>query len=114
MYNGNYYSTLTDVPAYYAACSSPGGCLCQGIGTYLSVPNGWMIAPDNADSIAVAASHYWSTSCLALASGKSIEGLESGAAAGQECFSSGALTQSGNQYAVNSCNQQILIMCKCV
>ena len=103
-YNGNYYSTLADV----AVDSSQ--LLCQT--DYITLPDNWVIAPDNADSIAVIAAHYWSTHCVVVVSGTSYCGLQYGSGSGGSCGSGLLLSQGGAQYAVSSCTRQILIMCK--
>ena len=42
---------------------------CQGTSNYLALPAGWVLAPNDATSIAVVAAHGWSTGCAVLADG---------------------------------------------
>ena len=63
---------------------------CQGTDNWLAVPEGWSLAPHDADSIAAVAAHGWGTHCLALADGSTWFSANSGSA-GDSCGRSGYL-----------------------
>jgi hypothetical protein len=97
---------------------------CQS--SYLSLPDGWSIAQNNANSISVIASYPWGTDLMVLADGSQFYTRNSrySGMAGQSrtwyCCSDGAtaLGQStdsyGNaQYRVNACARRILIINSC-
>ena len=73
------------------------------------VPEGWALAPHDADSIAVIAAHGWSTGCPVLADGSSWYSA-SDDYAGDSC-SSGMLATSGGTYTVTSCTSRVLARC---
>jgi hypothetical protein len=89
-YNGNVYSTLADVTVDSSGFSTQNG--------YIALPSGWLLAPDNADSRSVIASHYWPTYGLCTVSGTSYCTPSYGYAGyvyAYNCF-----YQSGSAYAV--------------
>ena len=51
-------------------CRDADGQTYQG-NNYLALPAGWVLAPNDATSIAVVAAHGWSTHCAVLADGTS-------------------------------------------
>ena len=99
-YNGYYYSTLADVVP-----SGLAGATCQS--GYKSVPFGWELAPDVAESKAVIAAYTWSTHVLVLSGGYSYNGAGYSTPGG--LFSYSSLYTSGTTYAVSGCSLQILI-----
>ena len=99
-YNGRIYSTLSDVPV------DGGDQLCQN--GYISLPSGYTVAPDNADSIAVIAAHTWSTDVVIVASGNAY-GV-SRFSNGTQYGSGGLLSQNGSSYLSNLCFGEVLIM----
>ena len=108
IYKGNIYSTLADVPVDLNdnTCQQSGSPY-NGPG-YLSLPFGWAIAENNAESIYVTAAHYWSTNFLAFSDGNMHYTLWGGSNAGF-CYGNGGLSKSGSTYSVNYCSTQILI-----
>ena len=121
MAHGNHlYSTLDGAdpadPRHFCQCTSecftaPGG---SGPGTsdganWLAVPDGWSLAPNDADSIAVTAAHGWSTFCLGLADGSGFT-TAAGSPPGDSC-GSGLLATSGQDYTVTGCNWRLLLRC---
>jgi hypothetical protein len=106
IYKGYLYSTLADVPVdvYQNILQS----------NDLYVPFGWALADNNADSIAVTASHSWSTQFLVLSDGNEYwtqTGPSNGYTAGSY-FKCCQLSQSGSAYNVIECYAQILISSK--
>ena len=97
---------------------------CQRIGydypdygepNYLALPAGWVLAPNDATSIAVVAAHGWSTFCAVLADGTAWGSTNAGAyghgyTAGGSC-NSDRLATSGGTYTVTSCHQRVLARC---
>ncbi len=85
--------------------------------SYLSLPAGWRIAPDDTDSIRVAASFPWGTHVMVLEGGAQYYTSHSDWAsyAGEPnvwyCCIDGltALGQSSSGYRVNSCARRILL-----
>ena len=94
------------------------GCQCTGSGSssrscpdnYLALPAGWVLAPNDATSIAVVAAHGWSTACVVLADGTP---WRSGALSnsGDSCGSHNGLATSGGTYTVTYCSQRVLARC---
>ena len=101
-YNGFVYSTLADVAV------DTSGSQCQS--SYITLPTGWAIAPDNVDSKAVIAAHQWSTNLLVVSSGYAYMSAYSDRMT--QLYGSSYLNQTGVQYKVRGCNSQILIMSK--
>ena len=60
-YNGNVYSTVANVPI------GGSSLLCQS--TWLAMPLGWAIAPDNADTVALSKLYSFSTHVIVVESG---------------------------------------------
>ena len=69
VYNGNTYKTLADWDNndYNVTCQNSG----YGGKSYIELPNGWSIAPDNQDSIQVIKSKAWKTHVLVVSNGNS-------------------------------------------
>ena len=82
---------------------------------YLALPAGWVLAPNDATSIAVVAAHGWSTQCAVLADGSpwhSANDAEiAGYRAGDSCGSGNYLATSGGTYTVLSCQSRGLARC---
>lgn len=86
---------------------------------FLSLPPGWVLAPNDATSIAVASAHGWGTRCVVMADGTSwgtaLDGW--GGAPGEECTkltggSSRLVTSpEGDAYTVKACNFRVLARC---
>ena len=70
---------------------------------YLPLPAGWVLAPNDATSIAVVAAHGWSTQCPVLADGTGWQSANGIAGAGGSC-GSGMLATSGGTYTVADCS----------
>eukprot|EP01045_Picozoa_sp_COSAG04_P010260 COSAG04_NODE_623_length_11808_cov_2.965838_3_plen_154_part_00 len=84
---------------------------CQGTSNYLPLPAGWVLAPNDATSRAVAAAHRWSTACAVLADGTSWQcgGNDN---PGDSCISGiNRLATSGGTYTVTGCNYRVLARC---
>jgi hypothetical protein len=105
IYNGKTYSLLS-----HAAPDST-SMTCQS--AYLPLDAGYVIAPDNADSIAVIAAHRWSTTAVVVASGNGYYTANSGTSAGS-FDGSGWLQTSGSTYKATGCNVQILQVCSAI
>ena len=108
-YNGNYYSTLADVGV------DSSSRVCQS--NYLTLPDNWVIASNDANSRTVIGAHYWSADCVAAASSTSYNTKYWSNSAGTDCGASGVTaswTTGSQQLAVGNCGwkRQILIMCK--
>ena len=117
-----------------------GGCQCTGGSSnscpsnYLPLPAGWVLAPNDATSIAVVAAHGWSTFYVVLADGSSwcsANGPRFGNNAGASCGSGNYLATSGGtsrcvdtgpfsrptchdvppMYTVTWCNTRVLARC---
>ena len=76
---------------------------------YLPLPAGWVLAPNDATSIAVVAAHGWSAQCAVLADGTA---WRSGAvsSSGGSCGSD-KLATSGGTYTVTDCRRRVLARC---
>jgi hypothetical protein len=98
-YSGSIYSTLADVNLYGYPYS------CQSNAIYL--PTGWIIAPDDNDSISVITSYTWSTSVV-LTSGNGYC-TQSCSSAVVNYGSSYLQTNGYGYYYVDYCNSEILI-----
>jgi hypothetical protein len=72
----------------------------------MSIPTGWILAPDNDDSLKVIMSNPWSTTIL-LTSGNAYGSL-SFSSPGYN-FGSGYLSSDGTYYYPAECDSQILI-----
>ncbi len=101
IYNGLSYSTMGDVDPYMNTVAF----LCQG---YLSLPAGWSIAADNADSIAMITAYSWSALNVVVSNGNSYDTAAYGKLAGH-FFQDRQLVISGNTYKPARCPLQILI-----
>ena len=77
---------------------------------YLPLPAGWVLAPNDATSIAVVAAHGWSTACAVLADGTTWNTPNNGNA-GASCISGNFLATSGGTYTVTSCPRRVLARC---
>ena len=81
---------------------------------YLALPAGWVLAPNDATSIAVVAAHRWSTACAVLADGTAWWSANSpswGDTPGESCVSGNYLATSGGTYTVTSCYNRVLARC---
>ena len=78
---------------------------------YLPLPAGWVLAPNDATSIAVVAAHGWSTNCPVLADGTARTSANWGSSAGDSCGSNSYLATSGGTYTVTDCNKRVLARC---
>ena len=90
------------------------GCQCTNghsscPSNYLPLPAGWVLAPNDATSIAVVAAHGWSTGCAVLADGTAWASANAGYA-GNSC-TSGRLATSGGTYTVTGCHRRVLARC---
>ena len=85
---------------------------CQS--NYLPLPAGWVLAPNDATSIAVVAAHTWSTYCAVLADGSSWYSANRGSP-GDSCnwpnADSNMLATSGGTYTVTGCRRRVLARC---
>eukprot|EP01045_Picozoa_sp_COSAG04_P009346 COSAG04_NODE_538_length_12896_cov_41.168243_11_plen_171_part_00 len=74
---------------------------CQGTSNYLALPAGWVLAPNDATSIAVVAAHGWSTYDLVVADGTCWYSANYGGDAGDSCGSSSGehVRAAGNHLA---------------
>ena len=82
-----------------------GWCTTRGDDNYLPLPAGWVLAPNDATSIAVVAAHGWSTNCPVLA-----DGTAWWSGSGNSCGSD-KLATSGGTYTVANCNLRVLARC---
>jgi hypothetical protein len=98
IYNGKTYSLLS-----HGATESTTQ-LCQEV--YLPLDAGYVIAPDDEDSIYVIAAHGWNTAVVVVASGNGYNGANYGVAG--DLHSGGMLLTSGSTYKPVSCSMQIL------
>jgi hypothetical protein len=98
VYNGKTYSVLSHV--------SPEGTVntCQDL--YLPLDSGYVIAPDDADSIAVITAYPWSTDVVIVASGNGYNGANY--AIPGDLYQTSLLSTSGSTYKAVSCSMQIL------
>ena len=109
LHSGMQYATLdaTSRDSRAAGCQD----------TYLPLPAGWEIAPQDAGAIAVTGAHPWGTHLLVYADGgqRYTNNTDYASQAGEtrtwHCCSDGptALGTSGAQYKVNACARRILI-----
>ncbi len=95
-----------------SSCDGPGSWQDGSGANYLPLPAGWVLAPNDATSIAVVAAHGWGTGCAVLADGTAwiTPAYSDGSYAGNSC-SSGELATSGGTYTVVSCNLRVLARC---
>ena len=83
---------------------------CTGGGNnYLPLPAGWVLAPNDATSIAVVAAHGWSTQCPVLADGTAWVSANWGSAGGSPGDS--CPVTSGSTYTVVNCQGRVLARC---
>merc|ERR1712072_1036926 len=80
---------------------------------YMTVPAGWSIAPDHADSIEVIKKYPWSTHLMVVSNGAQFATTAWGTAGNRHKWhpsrgKPNALGQSGNTYKVNACSRRIL------
>ena len=127
VYNGAAYRTLDDAPPEGGRDGDPnGGCQCTdwspstgrctgGGNNYLPLPAGWVLAPNDATSIAVVAAHGWSTSSLVLADGVACYTSNSSSHSPGTCPFTGPqhhyLATSGGTYTVTACHRRVLARC---
>jgi len=112
LYNNYIYSTLADVAV------DSYGYSCQNY--YISLPSGWVIAPDTSDSRTVIGAHYWSTEVVVVSNGYGYTSYYYYNYYYYYYYSHyngrlwryGALYQWGSDYMANQCNSQILITSK--
>ena len=78
---------------------------------YLPLPAGWVLAPNDATSIAVVAAHGWSTMCAVLADGSSWLSANNVRDAGNICGSRNQLRTSDGTYTVATCGARVLARC---
>ena len=99
-YHGKMYASLGggDVNGRQNKCQSD---------RYFSLPNGWEIAPDDADSRAVTADYPWDTHVNVMSNGCS---YGTASYTKGELWNCGMLGRNGNAYSVNSCSLMILII----
>ena len=76
---------------------------------YLPLPAGWVLAPNDATSIAVIAAHGWSTDCAVLADGTAWMSANSGGLGSPT--SRHYLATSGGTYTVTACTRRVLARC---
>ena len=99
-----------------------GGCQCTDGGSscpsnYLALPAGWVLAPNDATSIAVAAAHGWSTTCAVLADGTAwrsanpVSWTSPGDSCSSICDNNNCLATSGGTYTVTRCHTRVLARC---
>ena len=100
VYDHNYATLANTVPG-------TNGSLCQQ-NTYLALPVGWIVAPNNCQSWFALGCNYWQTSRIVMMDGTS---YYSKASSQQQPWSFGgfSLINSDGQYSVTSCNTEILI-----
>eukprot|EP01045_Picozoa_sp_COSAG04_P026934 COSAG04_NODE_3841_length_2482_cov_4.036928_3_plen_171_part_00 len=88
---------------------------CQGTSNYLPLPAGWVLAPNDAISIAVVAAHLWSTGCAVLADGTAWYSGSGGSCYTNNCPDDNCLATSGGTYTVTDCDspwpQRVLARC---
>ena len=114
-----------DDPNDGCQCTDQGGAgtdyswECTGGGNnYLPLPAGWVLAPNDATSIAVVAAHGWSTGCAVLADGTARRSANynwGSYSPGDRCADGDLdyryLATSGGTYTVTSCNKRVLARC---
>jgi hypothetical protein len=105
-FNGYHYATIDDVPP-----AAPLGTWANDCQTnYVTMPMGWELAPEDAAVVTnVIAVNIWSTHCILFSDGVSygVQTYNGGGACG--CSGLQCMSQSGDQWAVTSCNRRILI-----
>ena len=114
-HGGYTWRTLDGANPQGGGSGAPGnGCqctnrVCSSTPNYLPLPAGWVLAPNDATSIAVVAAHGWSTACPVLADGTA---WRSGAISnsGGSCGSN-SLATSGGTYTVVNCKRRVLARC---
>ena len=96
---GHIYSTLSGVSPFGAI-----GSTCQNV--YFTLPSGWILAPDDPDSLSVITDYDWSTNILIVGNGKGYgsKGYSMGA-----IFGMNLLLVSGSDFMPQSCPMQILM-----
>ena len=78
---------------------------------YLPLPAGWVLAPNDATSIAVIADHGWGTNCAVLADGTAWQSPTS-SSPGASCSANPPhLVTSDNTYTVTDCPLRVLARC---
>eukprot|EP01045_Picozoa_sp_COSAG04_P005491 COSAG04_NODE_255_length_18797_cov_46.325968_17_plen_455_part_00 len=131
VYNGAAYRTLDDAPPEGGRNGPPvyglsgrgapnHGCqrtdwIGHGGPNYLPLPPGYALAPPDADTIAVIATHGWSTYCAVAADGTAWGSANYGSSKGDRCRSNGGsdnhLATSGGSHTVTSCRKRVLARC---
>jgi hypothetical protein len=97
-YNGKTYSLLSRAESENALD------ICQSV--YLPLEPGYALAPDDADSIAVIATHNWNAQLVVVASGNAYNTANYGVPG--ILYGSGYLLTTGVTYRPNICTGQIL------
>ena len=78
---------------------------------YLPLPAGWVLAPNDATSIAVVAAHGWSTGCAVLAGSAWHSANANNDWSAPGSCRPGRLATSGATYTVTQCNLRVLARC---
>ena len=106
VYNNNTYKTLSDWDKndYNVTCQNSGY---SGQRSYIDLPNGWSIAPDNQDSIRVIKSKPWKTHVLVVSNGN---GYWTATYPQGDLWSRNLLNQSGNSFMPGNCHLGILLI----
>ena len=106
VYNNNTYKTLADWDKndYNVTCQNSGY---SGQRSYIDLPNGWSIAPDNQDSIRVIKSKPWKTHVLVVSNGN---GYWTATYPQGDLWSRNLLNQSGNSFMPGNCHLGILLI----
>eukprot|EP01045_Picozoa_sp_COSAG04_P004334 COSAG04_NODE_187_length_21001_cov_8.855277_3_plen_251_part_00 len=105
-HGGYTWRTLDGADPQGGSTGAPnGGCQCTDGGNscpsnYLPLPAGWVLAPNDATSIAVVAAHRWAATCAVLADGTAWYSGSYPNSAGASCYSSNRLATSGGTYTV--------------
>ena len=120
VYNGAAYRTLDDAQPEGLDGGDPNrGCQADSDGwgstNFLPVPPGYVLAPNDADTLAVIAAHSWSTHCAVLADGTAWWATNqlSGYPAGSDCYNDQGpfLVNEGGTYTVAWCTMRVLARC---
>jgi hypothetical protein len=107
VYNGNTYKTLADWDKndYNVTCQNSGW---SGQQSWIQIPKGWCIAPDNQDSIQAIKSKPWKTHVLVLANGNSYWT----ATVGASFWNSAQIRTSEGNYMPGNCHLGIFLIKK--
>eukprot|EP01045_Picozoa_sp_COSAG04_P005642 COSAG04_NODE_264_length_18606_cov_9.965256_23_plen_150_part_00 len=96
--------------AYYTQSWRSGSCRTYEP-NYLPLPAGWVLAPNDATSVAVVAAHGWGTYALVLADGGVVGGANANSYDVGDQYRTGGLATSGGTYTVTTCNNRVLARC---